>query len=267
MKKTSLYLSTMIIMLGLLSSCKKLTNVNKSNPVPPTPTITVPGVYDGSLVSVRTFFSFDVTKFSPIKLPVAVPPIDLQLETATALFYNGGTSVVDAGAVSVNSFSLTKASNNAYFRNSFDAGNYTSGLDMNFSSGSSWNVGGASAVTAFTYNHTDAFPSYSGLSSLPETINKSSNLSLNITSSNADSVFVAIISGSTTASGSVIKRYGPTATNITISSADLAPLTTTGSNGIAYLEIIPWRYKMVTLNSKNYVFMKLAAYVKNVKIQ
>ena len=47
MKKTSLYLSTMIIMLGLFSSCKKLTNVNKSNPVPPTPTITVQGVYDG----------------------------------------------------------------------------------------------------------------------------------------------------------------------------------------------------------------------------
>jgi len=267
MKKTSIYLSTLIIMLGLLSSCKKLTNVNNSNPVPPTPTITAPGTYDGALVSIRTFFSFDVSKFSPVKLPVPIPPVDIALETAAATFYNGGTTLVDAGAVSVNSFSLTKGPNNAYYRNSFDVSNYSAGLDMNFSSGSNWNVGGASAVTAFTYNHTDIFPTYSGLASLPETITKANNLSLNIASSNADSIYVTIISGSTTSSGTVIKRYGPTATNITISSADLAPLTTTGSNGIAYLEVIPWRYKTVALNSKNYVFMKLAAYVKNVKIQ
>ena len=270
MKKSIISLVSPFIILILLSGCKKIFNkVDDSNPVPPTPTISAPGVHDGSLVSVRTAFSFDASKFSPLKLPVPIPPINLELETATAVFYNtpSGTSLNDAGTVSVNSFSLSKATNNAYYRNNFDPKNTSSGLDMNFSSGSNWEVGGATLVSSFTYNHTDAFPSFSGLATLPETINKSSNLSLNITSSNADSIYVAIISGNSTTTGTVIKAYGNTATNIIINSADLAPLTTTSSNGVAYLEIIPWRYKTVSKNSKDYVFMKVAAYVKNIKIE
>lgn len=268
MKKFLLPFVSFLFVLFATTSCKKIINNATTNPVPPTPAITAPGAYYGTLTSIRTYFEFDPNKFSPVKLPVALPMMNIDLETAVASFSTttSSTTLTDAGAVDVNTFSLTKADNNAYYRNGFSPTSPTN-VDLNFSSGSNWNVAGSSSVTAFTYNHNVAFPSYGGLATLPTTVTKSSNLSLNISSSNADSIYVAILSGSSTSTGTVIKRYGGTATNIVINSSDLSALTTTGSDGIAYLEVIPWRYNTATLNSKDYVFMKLAAYVKNIEIE
>lgn len=270
MKKSTILFALAISLIAV--SCKKdpTNNTTTSPLVPPIPSTPIPGAATGgALVSLRTFFSFDVSKFSPVPLPVPIPPVDVTIESASASFYGTSTTtLVDAGAVNVNSNSLEKQSNNAYITNpGFSATNYDN-ISLDFNTGSNWNVAGSGSVTAFSYNYTASFPSYSGLSGLPETITKSSGLTINIGSSNADSIYVAIISGNTSSStGTVIKRYGPSAGNVTISSADLAPLVATGTDGIAYLEILPFRYTIQSFNTKNYAFVKLAAYVKNVKIQ
>ena len=71
---------------------------------------------------------------------------------------------------------------------------YTSGsFTLGFDGGSNWSVGGSGDVAAFTYNHNQSFPTYSGRATMPETASTSSALTVNLSGiSNADSVYVVL---------------------------------------------------------------------------
>jgi hypothetical protein len=263
-KLKSIMIATCVVACISLSSCNKIKDKlegKTDSPVPTPITPTLPSDIDGALVCVRVGFTYDISKFSPIKLPIPVPPIDATSEVATALFGNlAASSYKDAGAVSVNSNTLDKLSNKSYVKSGF---NLTSGAgDLGFSSGGNWSVGGSSDVTAFTYNYSDAFPTYTGKASMPENV-PSTGVSFNISGiNNADSIYVCLIGSKTT----VIKHLGKTASSVSFSASDVTAAGSTGGKTTGFLEVCPFRSKVETINSKKYVFIKEHAEVKNVII-
>jgi len=232
-------------------------NNNNNNNTTTTPTATYPtpsgSDISGALISIKMKYNTSVTG-SPV-------PISLESQIGAAVFYSapGSSTMVDAGAVSVNTVSLDKnASNNSYSKMG------TMGLTpatLDFDKGSNWNVGGSSSVTAFTYNHTTTFPEYTG--TLPSTVTKASGITLSLSSevSNADSVYVLVAAGNT----SVLKAFAASATNIVIKASDLVGLPNVSDN-TAIMEVCPFRYVMTTQNGKKYVAIKEQAVVQNVNI-
>ncbi len=134
--------------------------------------------------------------------------------------------------------------------------------DLDFNTGSNWNVGGASSVPAFSYNHTASFPDYTG--SLPDSIVRSSGLTISLSGkvSNADSVILVIAAGST----SIVRTVAGSASSVTVSSGDHAGLPVI-TNKSAIVEIVPYRVSTSTHSGKTYAFIKEFAATKSINIQ
>jgi len=211
----------------------------------------VVGSVDGVLVSLRI----------DMNTVTAGYPITLTTENAVASFYTatGATTFADAGTVSVNSINLEKQTNNTYYKTA------TTGMtpaDMGFNStNSSWSVGGAGSVPAFTYSHNVPFPTFSG--TIPESVTRTSGLSISLgsTVSNADSIILFMVKDSVT----LTRTFAGTATSISVSAADLAafPAVTDKS---AMLEIVPYRVVLKMQGTKKYAFIKEYAAVRMVNI-
>ena len=254
--------SALFVAAGLalsLGSCKKdESNATPANttPTPPSPTITRVGstVMAGTLASIRMSYEYTVPQVN-----MTVP---IEIESAVAAFFGSSTnSFVDAGAVSVNTNALNKQSNNAYVK----AGNFSAtttgqtGTSLDFDNGSSWTVAGSSSVPGFSYNHTANMPSYSG--TLPTSITKSAGLTLPLLITGSDSTYVLIAAGNK----QLLKRVGR-ASSVTFTAAELGTLPTV-TNNTALIEVVPFKYSVVTLANKPYVFVKEYAAVGNVNIQ
>lgn len=262
MKRLTKITLTLMIAAAFATSCKKASNnLGNTSPVPSPPTPTFSGDVKGGLVSVRVNFSYDPNKFA--SLPVTVPVVELDAESAVAVFSNDFSSgtFLNAGNVNVNSDALERLSNNSYTKLAFD---YTSGdFSLGFDGGSNWNVAGSGDVAAFSYNHTQSFPNYSGRSSMPETASTSSSLTVSLSGvSNADSVYVLLAAGDK----SILKHVGGSASSVTFTAAEVASVGTTGGKATGLLEVCPWRYIIQTFNSKQYAFVKEHAVVKNITI-
>lgn len=226
------------------------TTTTPTAPTPPQPTIN--GV-NGVLVALDLDFSIT-------QMGISVP---LNTEMGIAAFYNtpGDTTMVDAGTVKINNVSLTKNANNSYL--------VTAGIPsqepstLNYDGGNTnWSVSGAGSIPAITGNYAYNLPSYSG--TIPTDINKANGLTLNLsgTMSNTDSVYVVIISGST----SFMKSYAPSA-SVSISASDLSGLTASSATSPAYIEIVPWKViGYQTISGKTFAFVNERAYVRTVNI-
>jgi hypothetical protein len=167
--------------------------------------------------------------------------------------------MVDGGAVSVNTFALTKQSNNSYFKT---AGMGMTPADLDFDSdNSNWSVGGAGSVPAFTYNHSVAFPDFTG--TVPDSIPRANALTVSLSGkvSNADSVILLVAAGST----SVYRTVAGTASSVSIPAADLATLPMV-TNKSAIVEVVPYRVTVSTHGGKHYAFIKEYAAVKSVNV-
>lgn len=255
-------LSALFLAAGLaltLGSCQKddstATPAN-TTPTPPSPTITRVGstVMAGTLASIRMSYEYTVPQVN-----VTVP---IEIESAVAAFFgSSGSSFVDAGAVAVNTNGLDKQSNNAYVK----AGNFSAtttgqtGTSLGFDTGSSWTVAGSGSVPAFSYNHTADMPDYSG--TLPTSITKSAGLTLPLLITGSDSTYVLIAAGNK----QLLKRVGR-ASSVAFTAAELGTLPTV-TNNTALIEVVPFKYSVVTLGGKPYAFVKEYAAVGNVNIQ
>ncbi|RTQ44896.1 hypothetical protein EJV47_27210 [Hymenobacter gummosus] len=242
-------------LLLLLTSCGK-TKVDPTPATPTAPQAATPTIRNtsGTLVALRTDFTYSLAQ-APV-------PVTLSLETGLAAFYNSTpTPLLDAGAVRLNNNGLDKQGNNAYLKTA------TPGLstptDLGLSSGASWSVAGSGSVPALSYAHTVSFPSYGG--TLPSSIAKASGLSIALSGqlSGADSVYVVVAAGDKM----VLKRARGTAASVSFSAAELAALPTTSNSTLGYVEVIPFRYNLVTLGGRTYAFVKETAAISTVTIQ
>lgn len=243
-----------VVLTGTLGSCTKKTTTpttpttTTSSTTTPTPAV---GSVDGVLVSLR----LDV-----VTVTMGIP-VSISNENATASFYTatGGTTMADAGAVSVNSIALAKQSNNTYYKTS-GVGMTPADLDFN-SNNSNWSVAGAGGVAGFTYNHSVSFPDFTG--TVPDSIARASSLTVSLSGkvSNADSVILFIAAGSS----SVYRTVSGSATSVTIPASELSALPVV-TNKTAIVEVVPYRVTMSTQGGKNYAFIKEYAAVKMVNI-
>lgn len=260
MKKLSYLLAPVLAFAVLATSCTKEDEPTPTpNPTPtptagPTPPSPTPGGdISGALISINMVYS---------STPAGSPfPIELETEIGTAIFYStpGGSTYVDAGAVSVNDNALEKQSNNTYTKIA------TTGMtpaSLKFSTGSNWTVAGSSNVTGFSHSHATTFPKFTG--TVPTTVTKSNGVTLTLNSSTvsgADSVYVLVAAGNT----SVLKSFAANAGTVTISASDLSSLPNVSDN-TALFEVCPFNYSFATKNGKKYVFIKEEAIVKNINI-
>lgn len=255
MKRSLFYFSFTALLAAGVVSCKKddtPTNPTTPTQTTPSPTTPTPANVSGALVSVQVKYAY-----SNPQIPI---PVSLDFETAVAGFFTapGATTYVDAGAVSVNTFALDKADNNAYTEIGI-AGQTPSTL--NFDNGSDWNVAGSGSVTGFTYSHGVAFPKWTG--TLPTTVTKSSGLTVTIASNTtgADSVIVVLAAGS----ASLTKTVAGSAASCTFTAGELAALpNVTDNTGI--IQVDPWRYNIVNKNGKDYAFIKEQANIGTINI-
>lgn len=235
MKKSKLLLLPAALMLAFASCTPEETpepevptNTTPTAPEPPKPQ---PAGVHGALIALQMDFTYTASGF----------PVTLSTEMGIAAFYDaiGSSTLVDGGTVTVNSNALTKNANNSYL---VTAGIPTQtpttlGLDGNIN----WNVSGSSNVPAFGYNIDGTvypFVDYTG--TIPTDITKANGMVLNFTTANtksADSVYVMIVSGSTT----FLKSYHGNAGNVTITAAELSGLAASSSTAPAYIEIVPWK--------------------------
>lgn len=259
---TKMLVPAIALAIGFTSCDKTTTTTPTPTPTPtpttptaPTPISPAPSGYWGVLAAIEMEFTYN--------MPQLTIPVSITSDIASANFYSALTSgtLVDAGTVSVNDNDL-KNNSNSY---SVTATTGMTPSSLNLGSTVAWKVGGSGAVSAFTYNHTGSFPTYNG--TLPTSITKSSGLEIDLGTNvtNADSVYVVVVgfSGKT-----IIKAYevDPTPVKATFTASDLSVLSAAADTS-AYVEVVPFTYKPVSLNGKSYMFIKEKAAVAMVSVK
>lgn len=262
---TKLMIPVLAIGIGF-ASCDKgstttvpTTTVDTPKQTTATPTPVTPNVGSGiwgAMVALKMKYSYT----NP-QLPT---PVVTTSELGVATFYdnnNGSGAIVDAGKVSVNSNELKKETNNSY-NITATTGLTPSTLDLG--SSVKWSVAGGSGIPAINYTHSGAFPDYSG--TVATEIDKSKDLVVDLGSkiTGADSVYVVVVTSSKT----IIKAFGgnPAPAKATIDAAELGSLPTVSDN-TAYLEIVPFTYKVVAQGGKDFAFIKETAVLSSVNIK
>lgn len=260
MKKLSLLFAPALAVVLFTTSCDKVKNTTTpttpttpttTSPTPPSPTPSG-GVISGAMVSVMMDYKITQAGFE----------VPFNSDIASALFYStpGGTTYVDAGTVSVNTYNLDKSANLTYMKM---ANSGTTPTDLNMETSSAWSVGGSGSVTAFSYTHTGAFPKYTG--TVPTSITKSSGLSFTFNTStisgSCDSIIVVVAGGSK----SFNKSFAANAGTVTISASDLSGFPTVTDN-TAIIEVCPYKVLLNVIGGKTYAFVKEQAIVRSINI-
>ncbi len=126
-----------------------------------------------------------------------------------------------------------------------------------------WNITGAGSIPSFSYTDNTPFPTFSGLSSLSTTVNKSQNLIIPLNGvSGADQIRIQF--GDSLYNSTSVTVAG-TAVSVTILKDSLTKMLPCAS-GHYYLDFI--KYNPQVLGSKNFMFTTLKSFYKDsVKIQ
>jgi hypothetical protein len=257
---TKIIVPALALAIGFTSCDKVPTEPATKTPTTTTPTAPTPitptpnGNYWGVMVALKMKFSYTMPQ-----LPI---PVSLDTDMGIATFYSaaGSSTLVDAGTVSINGYDLKKETNNSY-NITATTGMTPSSLELG--NNVQWNVSGAGPVSSFYFAHSGNFPNYSG--TLPSEINKAKDLEISLGSNitGADSVYVVII----TSSKQIIKSFAgnPAPAKATISASELGTLPAV-SDGSAYIEVLPFKYSIQNIATKEYVFIKEQAVVGTVNI-
>lgn len=220
MHKQSILKSIAFVALSLsifISSCKKDTITPTTPTTSTTPTTPTPGDADGVLAAVRTKISVNTPVIGTVSYDIGLA---VAAFGSTSANFAAGT-FTDAGAITSNTKTLTKQSNNTYMYQ-LGTTDYT-GID--YSSNVSWTVAGAGSIPAFSKNLGNVFPTFPTITS-GTTINKSSAFTItNDAVSGADSILYVITSGNNT----LKKTLVGTATSCTFSVSELSVLNATTS--------------------------------------
>jgi hypothetical protein len=215
------------------------TNNNSGGSTNTTPTINSPQFSDAdaALIAVES-----VTKTMGFSITIG---------TAVATFNDVSGTLVDAGTVTVEGETMNKNSNNSY---TYTA-NQTAPQGISFSQPIEWSISGSSAVTAFSENRTQAFPTVGDVSSAA-TVDKSDGYTLSVPNvSGADSVMFFV--------GNVSKTLGGNATSYTFSSAELSSL----GNGSSIAQVVAFDIENKTINAKKVYFLTETVKQLSVTIQ
>ena len=200
----------------------------------------------GVFVAVKSVSTQDVGGFS----------VPIEVNTATAAFFEsaGSSSLIDAGAITLNNKSMKKVQNHAYIYDDL-----MNPLDFNEVT---WVAAGNANVPAINKTVSRGFPAFSGADALPASISKASGFSISLGSkvSKADSVIVVVGSNNK----SVHKIVGGNVASVSFSSAELSGVE---ASSVGLISVSPYNISSETISSKRYYFINETVYSKfNVNI-
>lgn len=259
--------ATVAICTSLIFSCtKKDETVPTPTPTPSggsnTPGTTVVGA-DGVLVGIRSQVNTNYTIGGfPINTTVYT-------EMASASINSSSTSstLVDAGAITLNDTVLTKQANNSYY---YASNNTTSmnGFTNFFNNGTNWKVAGNGAVTAFNAS-VSTFPSVAPLNLTNTTVDKSKayTITLSYAPSNCDSIVFQIVGEGTVLTSSAKSSF---TTSHTFTSAEMATLkSSVSSAGVptGQVSVFTYKYGNKTVASKKYWMINISTKTYSVNVQ
>jgi hypothetical protein len=256
MKKLKILLMGIVVLgIGLSSCKKKIADLAPKTPGAPKPmTPTPPGGYDGVFAAIKMTYSYPL----PVTIPgMPVSSVDIDAEVASAAVANNKdfNSLVDVGTVKVNSYTLEKATNNAYYKMAMEGLSPTS---LSITSGVTWDINGTTKALGTN------FPTFKQ-DGIPAEINKSNDLTINLSSNVGGSYngyAIAVISGSK----SIIKTLWGYQASVTISKSELADLPV-AKNNTALIEVCPFYGTGYTINGKNYYFVNETAAIRWVNVK
>ncbi len=233
--KTKLILALLII--GTLSfSCSK----DEDNPTPEVPDTNQPTNGGGNTTGnpQPTFTDADASLWAVKSISVTSVPVIGDIETilgiGVGVFFDGSSNMVDVGAVTLNTKSLTINPNNSYV---YQPGQ-TDPTGIDFNSGVAWTVAGGNGFSAINKNVTIGFPTVGAVNS-STTVNKANGYTLSVNSvSGADSVLFLI--------GEVNKTIAGNATSCTFTADELNGLAT----GATVVQVAAYKTTSETTNSK-----------------
>lgn len=216
-------------------SCEKVKNQTTTpnntaaNNTTPSP---MPSGGDGAIVAVQSVSKSTVGGF----------PITTTLGTAVAVFGNLAASTYsDAGAITLNSKTLTKQSNNSYVF----APTATDITGIDLSGALNWSIGGGAAVGAFTHDASaQGMPVADDISGSYTSVNSGSNFTLSTVSSisNSDSVYFQLSGPNST----VLKRVAANTSSVTFTAAEVQSV----GKGSGVVTIAPWNWTVKSLGGK-----------------
>jgi hypothetical protein len=153
-------------------------------------------------------------------------------------------SSVDAGNVSINSVLLKKmnATSLLYYNDTTNTLHTTPNL---------WIVSGSSSIPAFTFTNTNSYPTYSGYSSLKDTIKLGQSNSINLFGINGANQIEVYLSDYPQSHISTLKYVSGTNTSITFSPSEMNALTATTSG---FLTVICYKDTIQSFGGKDYKF-------------
>jgi hypothetical protein len=249
MKKISLLFSA--ISLFLISCDKAITTPPSTTPTNNNTAAQTPSFPngDGFLVALKSITKTTVAGFE----------VSTELGTGVAGFGDLASGTYnDAGAITLNSKSLTQNSNNTY---SYIPG-ATDITGIDFGSSINWNIAGAGSVPAFTHNaQSQGFPIANAISGSFTTINSASDFTLSTTGSisNSDSVYFQVAGPN----GVSLKRRAANTSSVTFSAAEIQAL----GKGFGSVVIAPWNWSTQTISGKTIHVVNETALSRVIEIQ
>jgi hypothetical protein len=216
-----------MLSVGLVfTGCSKDDGDDTTTPTPtPTPTPGNPtptpadagGVWTALIVSTQT------------PGPIPLPPVELSIGTG-GQFGSSTSSFVDVGAVSVNTNTLKKASNNAYIWNG------TSNIWTGSNPQAAWTIEGKGTNPAYNYTTTKGFPIVGEISSSSDvTVSDGHTITLTASVANADSIIIVVAAGSKSLT-KVIPNIG--------NSFDLSSTELSGFSGSGIIQVAAYNWEI-----------------------
>lgn len=214
-----------MLSVGLVfTGCSKDDGDDTSTPTPtPTPTPSNPTPVPADAGAVWT--ALIVSSQTPS--PIPIPPVELSVGTG-GHFGSTTSSFVDVGAVTVNTNTLKKVTNNSYIWNG------TSNIWSGSNPQAVWTIEGKGSVPAYGYTTTKGFPIVGEInSSSTVTVADGHTITLTAAVANADSIIIVLTAGSK----SMTKVIPNTGNNFDITSSELSGFS---GNGMIQVAAYNW---------------------------
>jgi hypothetical protein len=249
-----LFLLTHIVVISLVSCKKEESKKEETTSIANTPSTEtpIPTIHSigpaGVCYAIKTY-----TEVAPV-LGVEFPPIEVGIVGAS-FWDESNTTLIDAGTITCNGDELTKNENKSYIL--LPSGTNIGGVDFEFNS--TWNISGATTVTAFQYYNTNPIPLIGDLN-VSETINKTEPLNISAgTIVYADSVQFQV---GDSEGHTLFHVAGSNTSSHTFSPSEMSSLT----SGEISVIVAPYNYIFQTFD-RPVGFVNIAAKTKIVTLQ
>lgn len=237
----------------LLFSCKKeetaapITNNTNSSGTPTNGSASSATVFNGILNSLKII---SIGSTNTIQYTINSPSAYF---SSSAMQYINPSTAIQVDSVFVNN---TKLQYSSY--------SYTSSTFTIVYPPTTWQVYGKNGIPSFTYTNSDASPSYTGYNQYPDSVNKASDYTFNVSGLSGFNEAQIILSDGTNGTGHILtKTINAATTSVTFTQSEIGGMNTT-TNGI--FSVMLKKNNVRYFGGKDFNFTSECQYTKTIKL-